>query len=299
MPTVTVRDGQKIHVRVVGSGEPVLLLHGIGMQSSHWLPFILRYRRRFQLFMPDFRGSGRSASVRLNQTDVIQNHMEDVQDIVAHFELSNVRLVGYSMGATTSLHWQRVGGFDHVREYLHIDQSPCVPNQPDWRFGLFGEQQEKNFADMRQLDKLLEDNPEHPDIHRLPYPVRKQAVEILGGVAAQLAGKSGVSGFLVKASRSPWLLSQLLPTTSSSELRAYLACYLKGEDYRPSLKDCETPVTVITGMRSSPYHPEGQALVAELVTTGKVVRFEKSGHVPLLNEPVKFSRELGRFLLSA
>ena len=269
------------------------------MNSKHWLPFIWRYRRRFQFFMPDFRGSGQSADVNLNQADVIQNHMEDVQDIVAHFALDNFRLVGYSMGATTALHWQRIGGFAKVREYLHIDQSPCIPNGPDWVYGLFGDQQEKNFADMRQLDKLLADNLAHPEIHQLPYPARRQAVEILGSVAAQLAGKSGVNGLLVKASRWPWLLSRLLPTTSSSELRAYLACYLHGEDYRPSLLNCDTPITVMTGMRSAPYHPAGQAQVAELVTNGRVVRFEKSGHVPLLNEPVKFSRELGRFLLSA
>ena len=140
IPVIT-RDKQTLSVRVIGQGQPVLLLHGLGMNSRHWLPFVLPYSRQFKFYMPDLRGAGYSAHIAFNQHDIIHNHMEDVQDIVQHFSLRNFLLVGYSMGATTALHWQREAGFSEVKHYLHIDQTPCVPNQEDWSFGLFGQQQ--------------------------------------------------------------------------------------------------------------------------------------------------------------
>ncbi len=39
--------------------------------------------------------------------------------------------------------------------------------------------------------------------------------------------------------------------------------------------------------------------IAELVRRGRVVRFEDSGHVLVLDEPRKFHRELGAFLRGA
>jgi len=65
---------------------------------------------------------------------------------------------------------------------------------------------------------------------------------------------------------------------------------------RDSLRACPVPVTVMVGMRSPLYPAPGQMAMAALAPQGKVVRFEKSGHVPLTDEPLRFTRELGRFL---
>ena len=88
IPVIT-RDKKNLSVRVIGQGQPVLLLHGLGMSSRHWLPFVLPYSRQFKFYMPDLRGAGHSAHIAFNQHDIIHNHMEDVQDIVQHFSLRN------------------------------------------------------------------------------------------------------------------------------------------------------------------------------------------------------------------
>ena len=68
MPLISLRDGQKLHVRVLGRGQPVMMLPGLGMSSSQWLPYIVPYLRQFRFYLPDFRGFGLSADVRLNQS---------------------------------------------------------------------------------------------------------------------------------------------------------------------------------------------------------------------------------------
>ena len=40
MPFYTMPDQEKLFVRRVGEGEPVLVLSGLGMQSWQWLPFL-------------------------------------------------------------------------------------------------------------------------------------------------------------------------------------------------------------------------------------------------------------------
>lgn len=296
MAFVTARDGQKLYVRVLGRGQPVLLLHGLGMKSAHWLPFVWPLRRQFSFYMPDFRGAGRSAAATFNQADVFQNHMEDVQDMVAALDLNDLLLVGYSLGATTSLHWQNAGGFDRVKAYLHIDQSPCVGNRADWPYGLFGRQQEWVFARLNRLLTLLEDS-KAVQLGELPEKSRQELARVLGDVFVKLLGKQSVKAVFVLAARFPLLLPALLPVTRAADLRAYLTGYTRlGHDYLPRLAGETTPITVLIGGRSPLYAEAGQRAVAETVANGKVVMLEKSGHVPLLDQPLAFACELRRFL---
>ena len=297
MPHITTRDQQSLHVRVIGKGKPVLMLHGMGMHSSHWLPFVLPYLRHFRFYLPDLRGAGRSSHLRINQSDIFQNHMEDVQDIIAHFALKDFLLAGYSLGGSTALHLQRANGFADVRRYLHIDQTPCVGNRDNWNYGLFGERQDDVFSALQQLKTLLDDHDHVERLADLPLPVRQQVTGILSDVFSRMLGRRAVGPLLKLSSRWPWLLSQFFPITHVQDIRAYLASYVSGgHDYRDSLRDCAVPVTVMVGMRSPLYHPAGQMAIADYAPQCRVVALKKSGHVPLLDEPVRFTRELGRFL---
>ena len=295
IPVIT-RDKQTLSVRVIGQGQPVLLLHGLGMNSRHWLPFVLPYSRQFKFYMPDLRGAGYSAHIAFNQHDIIHNHMEDVQDIVQHFSLRNFLLVGYSMGATTALHWQREAWFSELKHYLHIDQTPCVPNQEDWSFGLFGQQQALFFYYLQQLKDLLAQYSSYPDIQSLPFAIRKKALKILSHTFTEVVGRKSVKPVFMAATYWPKLLPLVFPSTRLIDLQAYLQSYLNSHDYRESLRQCHVPVTVMVGMRSPLYNPLGQIAIADYAPYCKVIPFEKSGHVPLLDEPIKFGVELGRFL---
>jgi pimeloyl-ACP methyl ester carboxylesterase len=294
MPYVTARDGQRLHVRVLGRGRPVLLLHGLGSSSLQWLPFVLPLLGRAQFFIPDLRGAGGSAAAKLNQDDMFQNHVEDVEDIVRHFGLRDVLLAGHSMGATTALHWLQAGGFDQVRAYLHIDQAPSVSNREDWPHGLFGARQEEYFDVMRRLTDVLRPHREHPRLDALPVPDRHQVLELMA-ISQERQGMALPALVLRAAKRLPRII-RLLPLNRPGELYRILATYLDTPDYREALRHCPVPVTVMVGMNSLLYAPEGQMAMAEYAPQCRIVRFERSGHMLPFNEPLKFARELGRFI---
>lgn len=294
MAFVTARDGQKLHVRVLGRGRPVLLLHGLGSSGMQWLPFVLPLLGVAKFYMPDLRGAGRSAAVGLNQPDMFQNHVEDVEDLVRHFGLQDFLLAGHSMGATTALHWQRLGGFANVRRYLHIDQSPCVSNRADWRYGLLGEAQEACFSDLRQLAELLTQHVHHDQLHTLPVPARTQAFRLLARSQDKM-GHRAPARLLRVAARWP-ALTRLFPLGRPRDLQRILTTYLETQDYRESLRQCPTPVTVMVGMRSTLYDPAGQMAIADYAPQCRVVRFERAGHLLPLDSPLQFMREFGRFI---
>jgi hypothetical protein len=53
MPFYTMPDQEKLFVRRVGEGKPVLILSGLGMQSWQWLPFLFASRKKYEFIIPD------------------------------------------------------------------------------------------------------------------------------------------------------------------------------------------------------------------------------------------------------
>lgn len=294
MPFVPTRDGQSLHVRVLGRGRPVLLLHGLGGSGAQWLPFVWPLLREATFYLPDLRGAGRSRAVDLNQADMFQNHAEDVEDIVRHFGLDDFLLGGHSMGATTALHWLQGGGFGGVRGYLHIDQAPSVGNQPDWPHGLLGTAQDEYFANLRELVALLAAHGHHGELHALPPPARRAVVERLARAQERLGSALPAQALRAIADR-PALLRRL-PLFRLGEMQRVVSTYLASRDYREGLRRCPVPVTVMVGMRSVLYAPEGQMAIADYAPRCRVVPFERAGHMLPFSQPLKFMLELGRFI---
>lgn len=299
MPVMIARDNQPIHYRMIGRGKPVLMLHGVGMDSRHWLPFIMPLAHRFKFVMPDFRGAGKSASVPINQPDLFQNLAEDIQDLMAHLDLPSLRLVGYSLGASIALHLQREGRFDRVINYLHIDQSPCIQNQSEWTNGLLGPDQEQFLATLQSLYYRLAQYPEIKVLAQLPRDEQKTVATLIGEILGVAAGSAAVVWVLRQLSRYPRLFTSVVGDISVPNLCAYLSAYFSNtHDYRESLLANKTPMTMIIGRRSPLYLCAGQAQFAARIPNCQVKVFERSGHMPQVDEPWRFGRELSRFLVA-
>ena len=94
-------NGTRTWYRQVGSGEPVLLLHGGLTDSRDFDDNLTQLADQFQLLLPDRRGHGRTAdagdSLRLN---LLAADAAAFVDEVIH---SPVAVVGYSAGAMVAL----------------------------------------------------------------------------------------------------------------------------------------------------------------------------------------------------
>ena len=291
-------DGEKLYVREFGQGEPVLVLSGLGMQSWQWLPFLYQHRKKYRFYIPDWRGFGGSAQCRIPKLDAISSHWQDLNCFLKQHPQTQFRVIAYSMGATTAMHGMQYGDFrQHVQSYLHIDQTPKICVDAEWAHGLFAEKHADFKAILKNIADLLAEQTQHRLVSDLNPIARAQLVEHWLSFMKLQATPSRSAVLFQKAFQQPHLQKFMLPIQRLDYMAWYIQNYLyHQEDYRQALSQIDRPTTFFIGEASKLYPSQGQKLIASTVPHSKMVVFKKSGHTPLLSEPLKFSKEIKQFL---
>ena len=299
MPWIPMRDGQKVFVRIIGKGRPTLFLHGFGMHSAHWLPFLLPLAHRYKFYLPDMRGFGESGQIRHNKPCVLTNYAEDLADIIDYFRLENFPLAGISMGAFISMQYFRTVPDPKVSAYLNIDQSPHIRCEGNWHYGLFGVD---GIARFKLLEELYEGakafGPDTPFQH-LPKDFQQAFLHELGDFIGYAFSKPLQKRWVKELWRFPSLADKVLPARQWFAYATCIGAYLTQDyDMRASLKTLEMPVWVLAGLKSDMYPWQGQKFIADQCRQGHFLPFEKSGHIPMLDEPRRFVQVANGFIRS-
>ncbi|QIB33958.1 alpha/beta fold hydrolase [Ancylobacter pratisalsi] len=96
MSEIVASDGCRVHYDVVGQGEPVVLIPGLGGDGRFWEPVAARLAGRFRLIMVDHRGAGRSD--RPSGPYAMARIAADVAEIMDDAGVAEAHLVGHSTG---------------------------------------------------------------------------------------------------------------------------------------------------------------------------------------------------------
>lgn len=101
-------DGTRLAVHRIGQGRPVVLLHGLFSSAQmNWIKWGHAARLAdagFEAIMLDFRVHGQSDSPTDPANYPKDVLVRDVAALIEHCELEDYDLVGFSLGARTSLH---------------------------------------------------------------------------------------------------------------------------------------------------------------------------------------------------
>jgi proline iminopeptidase len=92
-------NGMLIYYMQVGTGTPLIILHG-GPGDSHeyLLPHLLPLARNNRLIFIDERGSGRSQKLEDPSGYTVENMVEDVEGVRMALGLGKINLLGHSYG---------------------------------------------------------------------------------------------------------------------------------------------------------------------------------------------------------
>ncbi|WP_338250652.1 alpha/beta fold hydrolase [Dictyobacter halimunensis] len=97
MAYITTNDSIQLHYTRKGSGTKTLVLvHGWQVSSAVWNLVADELSRKYQLIIVDLRGAGASNAAPGPYT--VEQHSEDLFNLVQSLELKNFVLVGHSMG---------------------------------------------------------------------------------------------------------------------------------------------------------------------------------------------------------
>lgn len=293
---IRLHDGQQMPVLVIGRGQPVVMLHGFGMDAALWLPFVLPFTRQYQFYLPYLRGFGKACRVKPSQPDFIEDYVLDIAAMRQQLGLNQVILAGVSMGALLSLKLHAAGQFQGVLRYLHIDQSPVISHKPDWSYGVFGERQTHTFNQFKRL--VTNAQPYLQLAHtQLPADLKRELLQTLADFVNETVHSRTQRRLLKPLSRFPQLMQYMMPMQGWSTLIHGMQAYLEQDyDLRQSLAKLHVPVMVFSGARSRLYAVEGQTRLTQMLPNAQQVVFAQSGHMPMLDQPLMFIREFGRFL---
>jgi pimeloyl-ACP methyl ester carboxylesterase len=89
-------DDASLYYEIYGEGKPLLLIAGLGSDSSSWAGVVKIFSRRFQTVVFDNRGTGRSSSMRKSYT--IRRMADDTVRLLDQLGIERAHILGHSMG---------------------------------------------------------------------------------------------------------------------------------------------------------------------------------------------------------
>ncbi len=92
-------NGVLIYYKIMGKGEPLVILHGgPGASHDYFLPYLLPLARNNRLIFIDERGSGRSEKLENPSGYTVESMIEDVEVVRRELNLGKISLLGHSCG---------------------------------------------------------------------------------------------------------------------------------------------------------------------------------------------------------
>jgi pimeloyl-ACP methyl ester carboxylesterase len=266
---IDVADGA-LAVRDTGSGHPVVLLHGGGLDHRMWEPQIAGLARTHRVLAPDARGHGRSST-----PFTPFRHCDDLAELLTRLDLGPATLVGTSMGAATAV--------DTALEHPPLVHAVVVSGAGTG---------EPAFHDPWARDVLA------------TWARTQQAWDAAGFVEAFLLFVAGphrrldeVDPAVVAACRT--MVTETVerhqrPDPATGRPAAALPVPVTRTWER--LPGLTVPFLAIGGALDAPDHLAMARRAAELVPGGEAVTVPGAAHYPNLERPGEFDAALRRFL---
>lgn len=251
----------KLHFHETGTGEPLILLHGLLGSHHNLLPQAENFAKRFRVFALDHRNHGLSPHADEFDYDVMA---EDVMKFMRNQKLSQARFMGHSMGGKVAMRLAQLYP-DAVARLVVVDMS--VHEYPP------------RYAAM--LDAML----------ALDLAAFKQRNEIDVALEPVVASKTMRQFLLKNVGRDASGALFWKPN-----LHAIRANYDRIRGALPTGKPYDGPTLFVRGANSDYVRATDLGLIRATFPRAELETIENAGHWVHAEAPEKFNALVGAFL---
>lgn len=136
----------ELHFHELGSGEPIVFLHGLGSRKEAWEPQHA-LAHSYRLILPDLRGHGQSPVGDKPLT--IRQFAADVLELLDHLQIDTFHLCGLSLGGLVAQHIATTSR--RLRSLILANTTSFIPLIPgdfyaNWRVYLFTLLEQEHFV---------------------------------------------------------------------------------------------------------------------------------------------------------
>ncbi|PKR84601.1 alpha/beta fold hydrolase [Heyndrickxia camelliae] len=253
-----VSNGVRLVYDDVGTGTPIILLHGLGGNRYSFQEFIKQFNSQFRIIALDSRGHGDSEKPAGYSLD---DHIEDVKALMNYLSIDSAHILGASMGS-----------------YIAQGVAITIPNRINKLILVVA----KSHGKTSSTQELME----------------RHADEIAGlNMDEAIAHLSQYIFYNLDAAREYLMEYQTKGHALTPQEQAAANKALEGFDFRSDLHKITAETLVISGKHDGLNPPILGREIANLIPNATFVEFEKSGHVPNAEEPEKFINIIRNFLI--
>jgi proline iminopeptidase len=268
--------GAHLYFRDIGTGEPLVVLHGgPDFNHSYLLPDLDRLSRSFRLIYYDQRGRGRSSGSVVPEDVGLESEIDDLDRVRQHFGLDTISLLGHSWGGLLAMGYATRYP-DQVSHMILLNTGPAR-HADLTRF-----QERRRATEAETLAKMHE------------VAGRREYAE--GDIATEAEYyRAHFSGTLRRAEHLEAIVRSLrahftpedILKARAIERRLYAQTWLSpAYDLLPKLHRLDMPTLVIYGERDL-FPLDGIRNIAEAISSARLVVLKECGHFAYLERPAE------------
>lgn len=272
-------NGVELYYKILGQGEPVMILHGgPGLDHTYLLPQMAQLARDYQLIFYDQRATGRSSGNPDAASITIDNFVEDLEGLRQTLNLDKMNLMGHSWGGLLAM-------FYAIRYPNNLNSLILVGSAgASWEFRpAFSSNLQRR---MTETDRLT--------LHALEVSegFRKRTPETMNAFFKAL-----FRPYFHDRRLSDQLTIQLNERTAKNNLavNSLMWSQLGNYDIHAELSTLDLPTLIIHG-DSDPVPIEFARQIHESIADSEFILLENSGHFPYIEQPEAFFGSVRRFL---
>lgn len=262
MPSIVTNQGV-LHYEVVGSGPPVILIHGYTQSWNTWRSTIEAYAGQYRMYAPDLWGFGDSDKDRRNSFKVA-DFIELIPQLMDALGMGRVPVMGHSMGGTTAL--------GVALKYPERVKKVAVVGSPIVGSSLSPFLKMMSIRAFANLMFIGEDKPLlRTFIRGWSYFVSRQNPDQF---------------YTMFVDNIKYSLDSFVESIDS----------LRRTDLRDDLHHIDIPAMGIYGGRDVIVNPNQQYVFDKYIPHGRTVRIKKAGHFAMWDTPQEFYQAFQAFM---
>lgn len=270
IPKSNLQLKMKLFFRKEGTGEPLIILHGMYGSSDNWVAIARRLSGKYSVYLPDQRNHGHSPHVADHSFEALKNDLVEFMD---SNQIEKATVLGHSMGGKVAMMFAA----DYPEKINRLIVADIAP--VDYMLRMESSQ---FYLHRNILTALLEINLEK--VHS-----REEVADFL----AERIGEERIRQFLMKnLARDPGT-HRFFWRLNAEALYNYLEEIVSGVNrqwYDARLPITTYPVLFIKGGNSRYILPDDEKTIHEIYPEARIVTISNAGHWLHAEQPDLFAK---------